>query len=548
MIGGPELERYLRPTLPHPTTVASALLRVGIDARHYRDEQQQIVLLRPERIVAEENLGSRAADLEIGQMADIDRYFQTLTASGSLFFHPARESRVESFDRSSPFKPAFMRMLSEPSLSGQQNRRRFAHSLATLDSQVMLDGGAVLPMGQEASIRELAAAYRALPAIRFQSVVGSEALDSAQPVTFRSGAYGGRTYLYAVNDAPFATTARLHIDAAAGCRIEELSGMREVEPLKADGASGFYWEVALGPYDVVAVQLSEPNVQCSAPHATWPDTVESSLGLQIRRLGARAAVLRNPPPLDALANPGFEQPPTTGNPIPNWTVIQQDKTSAQLDRTQKHGGRQSVKLSSEGPTVCLASQPLAAPATGRLAMSVWFRVADAARQPPLRLVIEGTLHGRVCYRKVGVVGLTSIAGQPAAPIGTQWEQYLFQVDDLPLEGVTSFGVRFDLMGAGEVWIDDVQVSSLMFNGPEMFELSKLITLADVKLQRGQIGDCLHLLEGYWPRFLEENVALPAGAVSAEAIASKPRAEEEKPPERSGWLNRLKDLVPDSLRF
>ncbi len=88
----------------------------------------------------------------------------------------------------------------------------------------------------------------------------------------------------------------------------------------------------------------------------------------------------------------------------------------------------------------------------------------------------------------------------------------------------------------------------MFSGPEMFELSKLITLADVKLQHGQIGDCLHLLEGYWPRFLEENVALPAGAVSAETAAAKPHADEEKPPERSGWLNRMKDLVPDSLRF
>ncbi len=52
MIGGPELDRDLRPSLPHPTTVASALLRVGIDARHYRDEQQRIVLLRPERIAA----------------------------------------------------------------------------------------------------------------------------------------------------------------------------------------------------------------------------------------------------------------------------------------------------------------------------------------------------------------------------------------------------------------------------------------------------------------------------------------------------------------
>ncbi len=88
----------------------------------------------------------------------------------------------------------------------------------------------------------------------------------------------------------------------------------------------------------------------------------------------------------------------------------------------------------------------------------------------------------------------------------------------------------------------------MFSGPEMFELSQLITLAGAKLQRGKIGDCVHLLEGYWPRFLEENVALPAGAVPAETAASKSPPEEQKPPERSGWLSRIKELVPDSLRF
>jgi hypothetical protein len=187
------------------------------------------------------------------------------------------------------------------------------------------------------------------------------------------------------------------------------------------------------------------------------------------------------------------------------------------------------------------------PATGRLVVSVWLRVANAARQPPLRLALEGKLHGRDYYR-FGPVGLAPVAGQRVDPIRTDWGWYAFQVDDLPLDGLTSLRARFDLMGAGEVWIDDVQVSPLAFTGPEMFELSKLITLADVKLQSGQIGDCVHLLEGYWPRFLEENVALPAGAVPAETAATKPKADEEKPPERSGWLNRVKDLVPESLRF
>ena len=547
MIGGPDLERELRPALPHDGTIGSALLQVGIDIRQYRDCQQRIVLLRPERIAPEESLGNRAADLEIAQMDDIDRCFQAVAASGSLFFHLPREIHIESFDRKNPFKPSRTWLVSEPSPSDWQNRRRFVHSLATLDAQIMVDGGHVLPMGQEAAVRDVVAAYRALPAIRFQTVGGGQASDAAQPVTFRSGTYGGRTYLYAVNDAPFATTARVHVEASPGCRIDELSGARKIEPLKPEAASGMYWEVAMAPYDLVAIQMSEPNVQCSAPHVSWPDAVESALGLQIRRLGAQAAVLRNPPLLDAVGNPGFERPRTANGQIPDWIVIGQGDISVELDKAEKHEGRQSVHVASRGPVVCLVSKPLAVPNTGRLAVSVWLRVANPARQPPLRLAIDGKLDGHDYY-KFGTVGLSPNSRQSADPILPEWGQYVFQVDDLPLEGLTSLRARFDLMGPGEVWIDDVQVSGLTFSGPEIFELSKLITTADVKLQNGQIGDCIHLLEGYWPRFLEENVTLPAGAVPPETAVAKRRSDEEKPPERTGFLNRVKDLVPDALRF
>ena len=91
------------------------------------------------------------------------------------------------------------------------------------------------------------------------------------------------------------------------------------------------------------------------------------------------------------------------------------------------------------------------------------------------------------------------------------------------------------MGAGEVWVDDVQVFSLAFNKSEMVELSKLITQAGRELQNGRIGDCMRLLDGYWPRFLEENVPLPpgTGAMEAADTEKKPPAEEKPPEPRVG---------------
>ena len=44
----------------------------------------------------------------------------------------------------------------------------------------MVDGGWVLPMGEEDSVRDLVAAYRALPAIRFQTVRARRRADRSR--------------------------------------------------------------------------------------------------------------------------------------------------------------------------------------------------------------------------------------------------------------------------------------------------------------------------------------------------------------------------------
>ena len=97
---------------------------------------------------------------------------------------------------------------------------------------------------------------------------------------------------------------------------------------------------------------------------------------------------------------------------------------------------------------------------------------------------------------------------PAKPIGTEWTQYLFQVRDLPTDDLTDLRVRFDLMGPGEVWIDDVELRE--FSDDDIRELKKMITVAGYTLESRQFGDCQQLLEGYWPRFLLANVPLTQG--------------------------------------
>ena len=128
-------------------------------------------------------------------------------------------------------------------------------------------------------------------------------------------------------------------------------------------------------------------------------------------------------------------------------------------------------------------------------------------------------------------------GKKATPVATTWGQYIVQFDDLPLDGLCQMRVRLDLMGAGEVWADDVQLFDLAFNESELRALYKLLTLADLNLQNGQVGDCLKLLDGYWPRFLMQNVPLPP---AVPALAAKPTAEQssdDKPAERQPPVGR-----------
>jgi hypothetical protein len=402
-------------------------------------------------------------------------------------------------------------------------------------------------MGQEDSIRDLVAAYRALPAVKFRQI--TERQSSSQPVVFRSGVHAGKTYLYAVNDAPFRVTAKLRVTASANCRLDELTGMRKINALKPDKDGGLVWEVQLEPYDLVAVQLNDADVQLARPEATWPNDIESTLAMEIRKLSARAAALRNSPAISVLDNAEFEKQSEKNTAIPGWAGTSREGVTIAIDPKRAHGGKQSVKIRSEGPIACLASQPIPAPATGRLSMAVWLRIESPDRQPPLRLALEGKWNGTDYYR-YAQVGRAADGGMSNSPLGTEWEQYIFQVDDLPLTGLSPLRMRFDLMGEGEVWVDDVQLYNLAFSNPEIVELMKLIALLDYKLQCGNVGDCSRLLDGYWPRFLVENVPLPATLIAKQPPSKKPAPEKQpnEPTERTGLMDKVKNIIPESMRF
>ena len=79
-------------------------------------------------------------------------------------------------------------------------------------------------------------------------------------------------------------------------------------------------------------------------------------------------------------------------------------------------------------------------------------------------------------RGLGLRGLRDEArgrtsGGQAAPLADNWSPYVFQVNDLPVGGWDKLEIGFDLMGPGEVLVDEVRVYDKRFNPNEQRELS-----------------------------------------------------------------------------
>jgi hypothetical protein len=164
------------------------------------------------------------------------------------------------------------------------------------------------------------------------------------------------------------------------------------------------------------------------------------------------------------------------------------------------------------------------------------------------LALEGRSDDGLYFRYAKVLG----AGTGAMLTTKGWSPFIFPVDDLPAEGLSELRVRFDLSGPGEVWIDDVKLYDLAFIEKERNKLTKLIALADLKLESKQLADCTQLLDGYWPHFLLAHVPL---AQSPTLVAEKPASRgtgERRPAEpterakKPGRLEQMRDYLQKKL--
>ena len=245
-----------------------------------------------------------------------------------------------------------------------------------------------------------------------------------------------------------------------------------------------------------------------------------------------------------LGNPDFEIS-SQGDLLPGWDCSRTAGIGARIVAGQGRNSNNALQLRSDSPVAWVRSNSFPAPATGRLSVWVWLRIDDPAKQPPLQLAVEGRLDGQPYYRPARVGASDERLDEPPPPLATTWAPYLVRIDDLPTRGLTDLRVAIDLMGPGEVWIDDVQVFDLWFDKNERNELLKKIALASFYLGQGEVVECDQVLRGYWPEFLRRYVSIDETQLAelAKADRSKPDAAPPAGDESDASPSWLKKMVP-----
>jgi len=546
----PAVQPLLRPTLPNEPDVQGALLQLGLDVEQYAD-QDRIVFCRPDRIAPRTPLNPQAVNINLATNPVVDSTFLQLQSAASLFYHEVLPISLPSFDAASPFGQDNTRtaLFTHVAPSGVHNRQRFVHHLALRDVQTLLDGGWMLSLGQEEALQSLFDTLRCLPARGFETIEPLASGLPSQPLVVRTLAHDKSTYVYVVNDSPWPISAEIDAQTPGPCPLAPL-GSRSLPEPRWTGTQ-MTWDIDLEPYDVVAAVIHSDQVRVE----TWRVTIDrnsyAQLRQQVNELSVRATMLARASSLDVLANPGFEQ---AADRLPGWIHAQGSGISITPTSQEHFDGAQSLRMATteQEKVAWIRSDPFSPPKTGRIAVMVRLKVADPQQQPPLRLAIEGRrFDGSTYYKPFNVAQNARVQ-----LLDTDWGEkpFVMLVSDLPTQELADLRVGFDLMGPGEVWIDDVQVYDRWFPKNERDDLMIMSGLAARSLSMGQLADCQRILSGYWPQFLREHVplgesqiaALPAETPRDSHAFPPPQTKSEDAAAKASVLDKVKQHLPTKV--
>jgi hypothetical protein len=318
-------------------------------------------------------------------------------------------------------------------------------------------------------------------------------------VVARSVHSGNDTYLALANDTPYPILLEAVLQAPPGSTVVDLGRGIRLDPEKGPGTIRLVLEMA--PFGVSGIQVGSPDVTVASvtPHPGQAviegmQAQYNDLSLALKKLdrlapgGDPASTTRNGP-----ANPGFE-PETVqlatskvGATVPGWDIVS-EPGSVELDRDRPHSGRGSLRLDAKGGPSAVVSEPFRTDARSSLTIRTWLRTDRP--EAKVRVRIDGLAAGRPYARQLEL----------PTPSRGEWAESIIRASQLPDGGLESARLRFDLLGPGRLWVDDVSVVGDALSESERLNARRDLTAALSAYREKRYADFARLGGSHWARY------------------------------------------------
>ena len=561
LFNDPLVKRQLQPRLAVDVPFDEVMLEKGIKPNAF-PASSSLVWMHPNKCVPIHDLSKQSSDVTIQRDARFSRWSGTHMQSATVIQHTPHSRSLPGFDKVSPFGAGSANtwLINTLAATHGDARKPFIESLVNSDTFHLLQGGWLLPFGSESSLRDMFETIKRLPKDRFQTVRLPDSVAKS-PITLRELRLDDVTYYYLLNNSPWSVGGAVELKVEPSARINLLAQQESRlnrMPLATNPQGrqsiqwnriGATWSFDLKPYDIVAVKVERGVPTVADVRVTVDEAIAAKIQKEIREVNRRVSNLTQPRHMQVLQNSGFEA--TQTHLFPNgWVHNASAKNKIQTKTGNAFHGQQHLVLHrrpADRDVTWVRSEPFAPPATGRIAVSAWVRIPDESQQPSFRIAVEGKLYGQVYYRPRTIGRKES--GQQArniTAIGEKWSRFVLILDDLPKDGLSELRVGFDLMSAGEVWIDQVEVFDIWFQQQEFHGLIKDVALVYSLQEHGNLLECEEYLQSYWPRYLQQYVPLGLSRVANVPDELQENRETGDTASPTNVLDLFRQHIPDQL--
>jgi hypothetical protein len=380
------------------------------------------------------------------------------------------------------------------------------HSVAALDAHWVFLTGKVAA-GQEERLRRFAGVLRALPA--WAPVSTSPQADGDPKsfgITVRAMSDDVQTYLAIANDSPYPIRLASVLGASGSAPVDDLGRGVRLSPVAEAGGRKLVLDLV--PFGIAAIHVGVPHVSVSGVTPYPSDAVLADMQARFKDLSAQlarlnrglAAVASEPPnpgfePDKAVANaPGDGAPPAAPiaqaevRPAMTGWKLEGNKIGAStiaIDRDKPHTGAGSLRFTAAAGSVSVVSDPFVPDVRSSLTIQAVFRASSPAAK--VRVWIEGEAGGRPFIRRTELV------------VSSEWEPRAVRASDIPPGGLDSARVRFELPGAGTLWVDDLKVVGEGSSKSARLNAQRTLLAALQAYREERYADFARLAGSHWIR-------------------------------------------------